>query len=289
MKLATFIDPKAAVRDNGPRAGLVVADIDLSDLTSEQRRVLAVGNDYRPRDGVPAEAGYVTYPNRGYNRGVLDHDNLVAWLDGILADESAKAAAKKAAEDKYVDEKRAEVLAGVLPDLNLYYARNAEIEAMPEYRRLKAEAEAQEAAKKAEREAAAKAETEAAEAAKAAAKAEREAWIRAHGSPRLRRCLEEGIAHAGIYRDERLAAERPGWNWDTEGTNEDPINPPEAAFAMLDEARKTAPAAKLTLLVIEEETDDETGEITREASDSFAAVADFLGRGIIYSRTIPRG
>ena len=289
MKLAAYIDPASAVRDNGPRGGLVIADIDLGDLTPEQRRVLAVGNDYRPRDGVPADAGYVTYPNRRYDRGILDHDNLVAWIDGILADESAKAAAKKAMDAKYVASARAEVLAGVLPHLSLYHPRNDEIESMPEYQRLKSADEAREAAEKAEREAAAEAEAEAEAAAKAAAKAEREAWIRAHGSARLRRCLEEGIAHMGIYRDERLAAERPGWAWDTEGSNEDPINPPEEAFAMLDEARKTAPDAKLTLLKIEEETDDETGEVTREASESFAAVSDFLGRGIIYGRMIPRG
>jgi len=42
---------------------------------------------------------------------------------------------------------------------------------------------------------------------------DREAWIHAHGSTRLRLLLEEGIKLDNTYRDERLRAERPGFVW----------------------------------------------------------------------------
>jgi len=44
---------------------------------------------------------------------------------------------------------------------------------------------------------------------------ERDAWIASHGSERLRLALELGLADAsaGVYRDERLAAELAGSGW----------------------------------------------------------------------------
>jgi hypothetical protein len=279
MKLAAYIEPNVAIRDNGPRAGLVIAEIDLGDLAPEQRRVLAALNYNRSLD-IPSDAGFVS----AFDRGILDHDNLVVFLDNLLAKEEEKNARQRQEIDEAVARARAMVLAGEIPDLFGTGERSSEIKSMPEYQRLVAAAER----RAAEKDAREKAVRQAAEAAKAAARAEMESWIGAHGSERLRRCLKEGIACAGIYRDERLAADRPGWEWDTEGKNVNPINPPVEAFAMLDEARKTAPDAKLTLLEIEEQTDDETGEVTTEASQFYAAIADFLGRGIIYGKRIPR-
>jgi hypothetical protein len=57
---------------------------------------------------------------------------------------------------------------------------------------------------------------------------------------------------------------------------------------MLDEARKAEPDAKLALLKIDEEIDGDTGEVVSEAFEGFAAVADFLGHGIIYGTLIAR-
>lgn len=51
---------------------------------------------------------------------------------------------------------------------------------------------------------------------KAAAQAIELAWIKEGGSPRLRRIVELGLGYGGLYRDERLAAERPGWIWEVE-------------------------------------------------------------------------
>jgi hypothetical protein len=44
-------------------------------------------------------------------------------------------------------------------------------------------------------------------------RAEREAWIIAHGSDRLRALAQEDIPLAGEYRRERLATDRPGWEF----------------------------------------------------------------------------
>jgi hypothetical protein len=59
-----------------------------------------------------------------------------------------------------------------------------------------------------------------------------EDWIREHGSERLKLILEEGFLSQsmGVYRDERLAQERPGWQWDAKWHNgrvdhDDVINP----------------------------------------------------------------
>lgn len=69
---------------------------------------------------------------------------------------------------------------------------------------------------------------------------EKTRWAAAHGSPRLRRCLAEGIECEAVYRDERLALEYPGWRRevDVPGERQEPRNPPGAAFELLDEARK---------------------------------------------------
>ncbi len=90
------------------------------------------------------------------------------------------------------------------------------------------------------------------------------AWIEAYGSVRLKRMLQEGIDHRGVYLDEWLAKERPGenrktfldrwiayerpgWKWsyslDAELTPS--RNVPLEAFDVLDEARKLEPDAKL--------------------------------------------
>lgn len=121
-------------------------------------------------------------------------------------------------------------------------------------------------------------------AAKAAAQAEIAAWITAHGSERLRRCLAEGIPCGAAYLDERIALERNGWRWqaDVRGDGKEPRNPPAEAFALLDEARKTEPTARLTFWTAEAETDDETGEETKPAWRGYAAEAEFLGNWMVF-------
>jgi len=278
MKLVAKINSAAAIRDNGNRAGLVIAEIDLAGFTPEQRKCLAdLDHSHASYAGMPDDAAVVC----GYDRGILDLANLVAFLDSRITQAQADETEKKARLAQYIADARAKLAAGELPYLSPFNSANAEIQALPEYRTLEARRLQDEAA----RAAAGKAENERAEAKKAAraaaARADMEVWITAHGSARLRRCLAEGIECAAAYRDERLAIERPGWVLDTDGTDSEPRNPPAEAFALLDEARKTAPDAKLNYLTYEDQTDEETGDVTA-GWRGYVAQAEFLGRTIRY-------
>jgi len=124
-------------------------------------------------------------------------------------------------------------------------------------------------------------EAEASKAARAAFCAERDAWVAAHGSARLQRSIAEGIECDSVYRDERLAVDRPGWRWyDT------PRNVPESAFKVLDAARNFDVSATLFFHTVDDkpEFDDdgyETGE-TIEGWKGYTAEADFLGKTIVF-------
>lgn len=110
--------------------------------------------------------------------------------------------------------------------------------------------------------------------------AARDEWIAAHGSKRLKLAAQEGIECQAIYRDERLALERPGWRWsaDYRGEYSDPRNPTLEALESLELARKVAPDAKLAYWEAEIEHDDEENETWR----GYCAVAHFLDREIVF-------
>lgn len=79
----------------------------------------------------------------------------------------------------------------------------------------------------------------------AAQRAADEAWVAAHGSARLKRIVAEGFLadSAGVLRDERLAAERPGWSWLSKAARPQRIiNPTDAALDLLAAARASAGA-----------------------------------------------
>jgi len=108
----------------------------------------------------------------------------------------------------------------------------------------------------------AKAAKEAAkEAAKAAYLAERDAWIRAHGSSRLQRLLAEDIPLAATYRDERLAMERPGWRWEEANEETDDLrDATEAALDALDAVRASGVSdARLAWITYHEEDNYRVG------------------------------
>lgn len=109
----------------------------------------------------------------------------------------------------------------------------------------------------------------------------RAAWINQRGSRRLKRLLAEGIEHEAVYRDERLAMERPGWEWEPdEIALHSPRNPPEEALDLLDRARTTAPDAVLMHYVAEADgNDDEMDQPSRERG--YVAAANFLSRTIV--------
>jgi hypothetical protein len=109
------------------------------------------------------------------------------------------------------------------------------------------------------------------------AEAERLQWISEHGSQRLRRCVSEGIECGAIYRDERLAAELTGYRWDDIDLPDwdEPRNPPERAFALLDAARASAgdlaDNVELQFCTLEPET-DECGEPECEEYRGYVAL-----------------
>lgn len=111
--------------------------------------------------------------------------------------------------------------------------------------------------------------------------AEREAWIREHGSERLLRMLEEGIEFEKTYLDERLAIERPEWRYvvdcDRDYDEDEPKNIPQAALELLDEARKKDPNTKLALWEIESEDDDGDASWRGHVCKS-----TFLGEDIVF-------
>lgn len=109
---------------------------------------------------------------------------------------------------------------------------------------------------------------------------ERADWIAEHGSERLRRLVAEGIEHDAVYRDERLAVDRPGWDWlaDSdwgEASLAEPRNASEAALRLLDRARKSDPAAHLQYFVLQQ--DDDTTD------RGYVVVTEFLGRDIVWN------
>ena len=278
MKYAAIIDPKNAIRDNGSKAGLVTAEIDLGSFSEAERAALVACDCFRPSNLPDDAAFYHRYP-----RGVLDAPNLLAAVREQMAHAAWEREDHMKSVAADIERARAAIAAGKLPFCAYSEAKEI-VSQMPEYLALK---ELEDRAREEEKAAKARAAEEARKAeedAKSRRKAERIAWINAHGSARLRRCQAENIEHGAIYADERLAAERPGWLWwsDVPGDDSEPRNPNEAAFAMLDEARKTAPDAKLVYVASEAETDDETGEETKPAEYGYAALASFLGRQIVF-------
>jgi hypothetical protein len=124
---------------------------------------------------------------------------------------------------------------------------------------------------------------------KAAYDAERAAWIAEHGSQRIKRLAAEGLGLNETYKNERIAAERPGWEYlDLVcGYEETTRDATEEALSALDEARKVAPDAKLGWLGNGthckncEHEDNEFGEPGEKFEAGIALFADFIGDRIV--------
>lgn len=132
------------------------------------------------------------------------------------------------------------------------------------------------------------------EAQAAAELADRDAWIGQHGTPRLRRLIAEGIECESLYLEERLALERPGWQWaeDVDGEAREVRNARQEGLDLLDEARRTDPAAKLVWWVVEHECDEDCEpDCARAETDrkDYACTADFLARDIVFGGPAGRG
>jgi len=94
-------------------------------------------------------------------------------------------------------------------------------------------------------------------------------WSRHYGSAHLKDLVGQGWDYYAVYRDERLALDRPGWVWSDSvpGKRLPPRNPPVGAVRLLERARKVDASAQLWYTV-------ESGYI---------AVADFLDREVALS------
>ena len=150
-------------------------------------------------------------------------------------------------------------------------------------------AELEKAEQAAREEVAAKvAANKAANAAKAQAKLqERLDWIAQHGSVRLKRCVAENIACDGIYRDERLAVDRPAWfqSQRVRGDFEAIINASLPALELLDAARKTLPTGAPTRLVywsVGASQTEHRQRVPRYIWRGPAVISEHLGVEIVY-------
>lgn len=249
----------------------------------EETRAVCIVRNYNGEGEFHASRGLCSSPSGVRERGAeaqytyrrLDNPPLDAReeCERLLATEEGKAklAAAKAEEARAFEA--------------------AKKQAFEEFARLK---------EKWEREDAARYERQAAEeAAKAAAAKklldQRMAWAKQHGSERLKKCIAEGIEHDAIYRDERLAIERPGWRWEREvpGGDDEPRNPPLKALKMLEKARETDPEAKLVYWTVDacddEHDEDEDDECPgyHEGWRGYAVLADYMDTQIVFGGPPP--
>jgi hypothetical protein len=229
----------------------------------------------------------------GPNDPAKDYD-APAEAGTLIADECQRRAAfrariaaeRRAAEEQEkqrYEEQVADYLGSGPASLIRYWEiTNSKAAHDPRLAGLRAEAEKLIATHKAEEAAAEQAKKEAAQ----RAADECTEWIKAYGSSRLQRMLREGIELDRAYRDERLAAERPGWVWYQEapGTYDEPRNPPEKAFELLDQARTVDPSARLAFWTDKHECDDDCDVDCDKKYDfrGYAAVADFLDAEIVF-------
>lgn len=127
--------------------------------------------------------------------------------------------------------------------------------------------------------------------AKEAYEAERERWIAEHGSNRLKLAAQRGYRHDGLYRDERLAAELPGFIGFIGQRSEvkDVINPSEEALALETEALERVVEIGLDVLVklVFVKVDIELAMDGKLADGEYVEVANYLGRHRVYRPVAP--
>ena len=294
-----IVDRDSAIRAGRAEYGPTYVEVDPSSLSPDQREELIRCPVFRTE----LNSGYISYADPYKVSDPWNNQDLTLppVPDASMASLATLLDARPAALAAYEEAFRAHVVDCIekalsvpleewphdhVPGLYGAFRVRKAVEADPRItERLeaaKARYEEQMRREKAEREARIAAEN----AAKQAAIAEKRAWIEAHGSPRLKRLLAEGIEHDAVYRDERLAHDYPGWTWEEDICGEDggeyrlcdPRNAPVEALDLLDRARKTVPDAALAYYIVYG-NDDDDGIVER----GYVAKADFLGRTIITS------
>ena len=286
------IDHAAAVKAGFSLAGETVVPIP-ANLTSEQRETLLTV-PYRGRTSTPDVYAYeLTKDGVRSLEGTASYGGVEPRLPDVPDASPESIAMLLDAWPSAVSDYRAQVTAKFTKQIEQDIARgffrtdgftvekyaDADLAA-----RWKAGRDAKEAARhereQAEREKR-EAEKRAVENARAKEEKERLDWIAAHGSPRLHRLVKENIEYKAVYRDERLAVDRPGWMWDWDNDFEEARNAPEAALDLLDKARATIPGQAVWLRYVISR-DEETGDKRR----SYVALGQFLGKSIVFEEAV---
>jgi hypothetical protein len=281
MRIEVVVNRDVALRAGQDVHGSQIVDVPAASLTVDQREMLIKASSILNS----AERHIADYRLANYPEANATVEGVVRHLDALTAQQKDQTETKIhdmletfardpewfvkwSGFEEYTSDPR---VAEILPRIE---AVKVAIE------RKKAEEEQERRQAMVQREEVEARRKEAYEADEKKALAERESWIRQHGSARLRRLLQEGIKHTAIYREERLAMERPGWRyWDEIKSVKDtrePFNATEEALALLDEARQTAPDAVLRFW---QQEDD--GEET-EPCTGYLAESTFLGEPIVY-------
>jgi hypothetical protein len=128
----------------------------------------------------------------------------------------------------------------------------------------------------------------------AKAVAERNEWIQAHGSDRLKMILEEGMIETSmaVYRDEKLAVDRPGWIWDAtwhDGAVEHNTirNPTEDDLFWYRTVKKVYPKCEMVYAFLGAEPGDYYENDEDEPRVKEAAITDcFLGKDIVLRKNL---
>lgn len=127
--------------------------------------------------------------------------------------------------------------------------------------------------------------------AKEAYETERERWISEHGSNRLKLAAQRGYRHDGLYRDERLAAELPGFIGFIGQRSEakEVINPSEEALKLETETQQRVSELGLDVLVrlVFVKADVELAMDGKMADGEYVEVSNYLGRHKVYRPVAP--
>ena len=115
-------------------------------------------------------------------------------------------------------------------------------------------------------------------------------WVAAHGSKRLKRIIEEGFEFTAVYRDERLAMEKPNWKFSKQWGKDMlsnkvdrfeflmPRNPPESALDLLESAREVDPNVELYYVQLYAKANSKL-----KSPGFYALISTFMGEEIVWS------
>lgn len=124
---------------------------------------------------------------------------------------------------------------------------------------------------------------------------ERNEWIRSHGSDRLQMILEEDMIETSmaVYRDEKLAIDRPGWIWDATWHDGDVEhntlrNPTEEDLLWYRDVKKAFPTCETIYAFLGAEAEDHyyEGDKDEPLVKEMAITDRFLGKDVVLRKNL---